>query len=248
MALVEVNNIENYGSSGGWDWKSLLAVLFGYLLKLLTDEILKKRDQKNIGKLFEYELFSFKGQFKKQLSDIRLYTEKTNLYDYTNITSYFIHKFDLIKALDKLTLVKFYKRKYKTGSSTYISKILNNIDLVYLELKRYEDFYTEYSKQKDDFIFNYKTNLDKIRRSVTSQEQYTSDIYIKKFTELYIKYISNTPLDLKYIISLENTFHLQLLQEMPTNNNHPLYNNISEFNFKGKDLIQTFKMKTEKQI
>jgi|GEM_PF-3847128 len=31
MALVEIYKIENYATSGGWEWKSLLAVSFGYL-------------------------------------------------------------------------------------------------------------------------------------------------------------------------------------------------------------------------
>lgn len=254
MAIVEINHVESAGNSGGWDWKSLLAVLFGFLLKLATDELLKYKDRKKVAEIFENELDSYKDSLKKQAEDVVVYLSKTKSYDYSTITVYFTHKFDLIKSLDKVTLVKYYKKRHKGKLPNYVNKIYNNIELLQTEFNLYEKSYREYSKLTENFQAEYKSNLDAIRRTVAlycdglSPEEYKKDVFLLKFAEINNKYIHNVKFELKDIVNLEKTFHFEIFKDLPTASYHVLYNSIFESSFKGKDMIQLFTMKTDKHV
>ncbi|MBL7920461.1 MAG: hypothetical protein JNJ40_09115 [Bacteroidia bacterium] len=254
MPLIEVNNVENYGAPSGnsYDWiKPLIGVVVGYGLSVFTAWRLRVKERNKVGKVFAYQLESFKESLRTQVEALKDYQEKVLAHEYSTIIIYLEYKFDLIKSLDRLTIIKYLEKKLKRDASKWVSKIYNNFEILCAEAKTLGEEYEIFQKEIDTFLTTYRQNFDALRielilhvESLTNDE-YKNDTLALKFEELIIKYFDKKKIDLKAMIALKTTFHSELNQ-LPIIHSHPLHPKILAYNFKAVDLINLMEVKATK--
>lgn len=256
MGLIEVNNITNYGEPivNNFDWwklSGLLGVCIGFGFTYLNNKLAKRKERIEAGETFENQLKSFKDPIIKQAQDLKNYEDKINNNEYGVITLYLKHKFELIKSLNWQILIKYFKKKKHKDPIGYISNIYNSLDILNFQTEKQYEVYNTFHNETRDLMMEYKANLDLVRRKVSSYadtldiKELSEDPVIQKYNELDLEYIYSKGINLKQLISLKETYHLKLMNDIPKIYNHPVYSTIKEGNLKARDIIHHLLQKIE---
>lgn len=265
MAFVEINNIENFGTSNSNTWwdisKTLLGVVLGFCFTLLYNSWDRKTKRKIIGKKFENLLLDNKNSIFNQIISIN-----NAINELTNGSESFIEltrdsKIKIIEELDRIQLIEYIKRtenfKNKNNSEELatirISNIFYCLDSIKSETKYIASIADERNNINKNFVKAYKNEFGILSRKMAKyirekHEEVSKDEILNSYTQLRQKYISKKVFDKNLFLQIHKTFREELIQLFSKSANHPLAEITDEFYFNTGDIVVIYIADTQEYI
>lgn len=232
-------------------WTTLL----GFSLGLAPGLIARLRDKWQAGELFKTELATLKICLEEQVIEIRRYkneflnppmqTAKLN-----GLTLVLLHKFEIIKTFNKITLIKYSKKEYGDEAPQYISSLYQMFGVIERDIKRLEKNYTDYQIEFDNIGTAYITEINNLRSEVIMirdqlGDKAKEDVFIMKLWE--VAFSAKPDMTTYDIINFGRELHPKLLKEkIFTNTKHLMYKSVLNFVVTGTALVNRYDNKKAK--
>jgi len=248
MGFIEITNIENMtGSADTWAawFKAISGAVVGFLLGLIPGWWARRSNVTTAGELANTDINNMKLAIETQLLSTRMFTselqstdEATKLLSYTN---WLKHRFEFIKTVDKVDLVKFHKREVPSEAVEYVQGIFQALGVLDLQMKKMDEQYLEYVAFSDGKVREYAELLNTFNRLAIIEREKLGVVNYKKdkilvalFENIFDK---KKALNGTVVINYLTNLHPNLKDNLFTDYTHPLYIQIKEFDVKGTMII-----------
>lgn len=244
MGFIDFNFIENMtGNSGSWN--TLIGAVFGIGIKYGIDSIIDYKKRQHIGKAFKYELEALQNSINIHLVEVNYHIELLDKNQSSILIPNLKKRMKTILALDKLELIKYFKKDYPDESNEKVHKNYNSLEEVYDAADFIEETMKNFNKESNDFQFNYTSLTNEFIRSFDSYRlqakkgktgTHVEDPVLIFFEEIENKYLLDG-LSLEKILSYELTMHEEILLKVPHLPENNLYTILYDYNFKALEAI-----------
>lgn len=244
------NNVENITSSSNslTPLFSILGVIVGFLLTYISARKLRKNEIEKVGDSFESNIRDLKIQLHRQYQNTLQYEEIVKKKEVGVFNISFMYEINHFQNIDRLKLFDFYygkhkEKKTKDEINRIISKTISDVSLLYIEIKRLVDANENFINQIESNTLKYVMAFNKLGRSVLNYSlkigmaNIENDKYLQYLRNLMKTTKGDDGLSTEKIITLNETLHNNLFNSEHFNANHPLFQNISEFDAEGTNII-----------
>ncbi len=216
MPFIEYKNIENNinDSSSNYDW--LWGVLVGFLLAFVQNEIIKFKQIKKLGEIFNFEINSLKTVYINQIESLRQFKKQIQSNSTESLLKlHLLKKLDTIRLLDRVELAKYFQKRKNKASLGYVSEILNNLEITYHVVLELEIIHRNYTVNLNLLLNDYIKNLQKLNFIIRKYSDYPPELKANdELIKLIDTFISNKNMNLIYILELKQNFHNSIRSEI----------------------------------
>jgi len=246
---MDVNFIDNYtGSDSGTLTNIVLSfggVVLGFLLSEGGNKWRIRKQRMKIGETFDLELASLKDALKNQIVHNKSYSEKITAFSHTPPTFYIFKNLDFVKSLDRHVVNEYYRLEKKNTDPKKIRVIYNSFNVIEAELERFMSFYEDYNGKISILYNQYKEYGNSFVRSmadfhIKNEATIKDDAFFNALSSLVKATLFGTKGTIDDIMPFEDSLHVKLIS-LETQHTHPLREEMTAFNRKGRDIISTIK-------
>jgi len=233
------------------DWlKPLVGTIVGFFLGLVPSWFRRIKDQKDVGKVFDQQLESFKISIQQQVQSIDEFVIAIQKNEFKVVFILQESRFELFKSISPLMVIKHLERKKINDASNYLSNVNYNIDLVVNVCRKVEEASIQFDAESVKFIKEYKAHYDSLTRLVAREVNSAEnrDQLIVKFIEIVDKYIGNKPFEINLLLAIRKTFNEELFKfpfDLPR---HRLHESFAKFNYAAVDLVMHYEVLRNQHI
>lgn len=252
MALFDFSttNIESYGSPENWSsWiKYTLGAVTGFVLGLIPAGWARRKAVTNAGELIQTDIELLKLNIDTQILSLRIYLielnkNKIEAGQTISFDIWFLHRFDLVKSIDKPTLIKYYKRKFNQKESVgIVLELYQCFGTLETQMDKLNESYASFRIDAEKLVEEYTEALNQLHleaiaeRDRLSEEMYNKDTLTKRLFDYVFE--EERHLNINNIIGYKESLHSEFKNEVYTLHTHKLYRPVLEFHIKGLTVIQ----------
>jgi hypothetical protein len=236
--LIEFPTITNILLSFG-------GVVLGFILSEGGNKWRIRRQRIKIGETFDLELASLKDALKNQIIHNKFYSEKIKVFSHTPPTFYIFKNLDFVKSLDRHVVNEYYRLEKKNTDQKKIRVIYNSFNVIEAELERFMSFYEDYNSKISTLYHKYNEYGNTFVRSmgdfyIKNKETIKDDTFFNELSGLVKSTLFGNNGAIDDIMPFEDSLHTKLIS-LETQHTHPLREEMTVFNRKGRDIISTIK-------
>jgi hypothetical protein len=261
MALVDIYNIENWSAGEPTPWYirvlPLVGTLLGFLLGLLPGLISRIKDKYRTGRLFKQEVAALIVTLDEQIKEIQRYRSELlnptlKQSELSGLNIFLTNTLEVIKVLDKITLIKYFEKEEKEFSTLYISSRYQMFGIIQKDAERLERAYVEYQIEFDKISESYFQEINSLRTlAIIERDKLKGDMSKDKvLTKLWEIAFSEKPnFSIDAIMTFAKELHPKLLRdEIFTEVSHPMYKPILDFAVSGIKIVNLYENKKTKYL
>lgn len=260
MALFEIYNIDTWsGSEPTPSYVRLLPLVgtvLGFSLGLLPGLISREKFKRKTGQIFEYELKSLLITLSEQIEELKRYRNhfldpKTKQEELLPLSISLLHKFEILRTLDKVILIKYYEKSNKELATHNIGAFYQMCAVVERDAERLDRLYTEYQLEFDRISASYFEQINSLRLLAIVEKDKLggnakSDIFLSKLWTVAFSKEPDFSISDIMLFAKELNF---LLTDDPifSDTKHALYRPVLDFSLRGSTIVNEYD-KTKKRF
>jgi len=228
---------------------------FRFFSGLVSRTNCSHQTENRTGKLFYQEIDLLKVNLDDQIKEIHRY--QTQFEDMSKapgdikpLSLLLLHKFEIIKSLDKIQLIKCLEKTHGNQSTQIVSTLYQMFFILDRDTERLDKIYGAYHAKFDQLVGSFVDEINALRLPALTERDrlgtnYHTDKFLFRLWEL--AFTQNTNLNINELIGFATELIPKLLGEkVLTDTTHTLYQPVLEFTVRSSKILNQYQNERKK--